>query len=503
MAGGDNTPIIVGAGQYVEREATLNSPMHLASEAAGAAIADCGGKNIAAAIDTIAVVKLFSDSTPMWACPFGRSDNPPESIAQAIGAAPAHRIYSQTGGNQPQSLLIEMARAIARGEKSMALLAGAEAIRNQRNAQRHDLEPDWNESFDLDVEDRGFGEMVATNQERKNGMVAPMYYYILIEQARRHRLGLSVDDYRAQMAQLMASFSQVAANNPFAQFEGAQSAEDILGAAPLTHLYSKRMIAQDSVNQAAALLVCSIGKARELGIPEERWIYLHGMAEGSEVDLSERADPSTSSMAGMVADRALDMADVSVADIDLIDIYSCFPCAVTAIADHLGLPDDGSQALTLTGGLPYFGGPGNNYSMHGLAEMVRQLHGKPEAYGLVTTNGGVLSKHASGVYSRKASAIGWAEADTYVSNDSLERKPIIADPGTGTVISYTVNFLAVDAAQAIVIAETEDGGRFAACTGPEDSETVQACLAADPTGRLITVSPPQDHTLHFHFAESA
>jgi acetyl-CoA C-acetyltransferase len=356
----DNTPILVGAGQYVEREASLNSPMHLASCAAKAAIADTGGSNVAAAIDTIAVVKLFSDSTKMWACPFGRSDNPPQSIAAEIGANPQHRIYTQTGGNQPQSLIIEMAQAIARGEKSMVLLAGAEAIRNQRSAERNDQQPDWNESFDAELEDRGFGEMVATNQERKNGMIAPLLYYILIEQARRQRLGLSVEDYLAETGKLLESFSAIAANNPYSQFAGAQTAEEILGAAPLTHLYTRRMIAQDGVNQAAALLVCSVGKAKELGIPQDRWIYLHGMAEGTELDLSHRADPSASPMAAMVVDQALAMAEKSVAEMDLIDIYSCFPCAVTAISDHLGLPADGSVPLTLTGGLPYFGGAGNN-----------------------------------------------------------------------------------------------------------------------------------------------
>ena len=57
-----------------------------------------------AAIDTIAVVKIFSDSAKIWATELGRSNNPPQSVAEAIGANPDSRIYSQTGGNVPQSL---------------------------------------------------------------------------------------------------------------------------------------------------------------------------------------------------------------------------------------------------------------------------------------------------------------------------------------------------------------------------------------------------------------
>ena len=94
-----NTPILVGAGQAVDREATPNSPMAIASRAAAAALADCQASNVAAQIDTIAVVKIFSDSTKIWASEQGRSNNPPQSIARSIGANPKHRIYSEAGGN--------------------------------------------------------------------------------------------------------------------------------------------------------------------------------------------------------------------------------------------------------------------------------------------------------------------------------------------------------------------------------------------------------------------
>jgi acetyl-CoA C-acetyltransferase len=495
----DNTPVLVGAGQSVEREATASSPMAIASRAAAQAIADTqGNAGLAAAIDTIAVIKIFSDSSNIWASGQKRSNNPPESIARAIGATPSHRIYSETGGNEPMSLLFEFARDIAAGEREVVLLSGAEAIRNQRQASREERDLGWEEEFDVPLEDRGFGKFVANDQERFNGMVLPVFYYNMIEQARRAHLGLDLDSYRHQMAALLESFSAVAANNPYAQWPGQLSTEDILGASPLTHLYTKRMIAQDSVNQGAAVLLTSLGKAKQLGIPEQRWVFLHGAAQGMDVDLSLREQLRTSGMACMVADRALDMAEKQVTDIDLIDIYSCFPCAVTAISDHLGLAGDGSHPLTLTGGLPYFGGPGNNYSMHGLAEALWQVRRELDSFAYVHANGGVLSKHASGIFSRQPGRVDWDHDTTVISQDKLPQREQIADPSSGKIVSYSVNYHKDTPVQAIALAETEQGQRFVSCTHPQDLATVNDMLQHEPNGRAISVRPGEiEHSLHF------
>lgn len=493
----DNTPILVAAGQAVQREANALSPMQLAGSASQQAIQDSAAPDIAAHIDTICVTKLFSDSVAAWACKWGRSNNPPQSVAQQIGANPQHRIYTQTGGNEPQSRVIEFAADIARGERSVVLVTGAEAIKNERHAQRSGVELDWSEHFEDPLEDRGFGDHVATSQEMKNGLNNVVYYYALIEQAQRHKLGRSVEQHRQAMAKLLESFSEVAATNPYAQFAGKQNAQDILSAPNLTHLYTKRMIAQDGVNLGAALLMCSVKKARELGIPESQWVFMHGMAQGRELELSYRDDPSTSPMAGQVAKEVLRMAALDIDAIELIDIYSCFPCAVTAVADQLKLPSDGSKSLTATGGLPYFGGPGNNYSMHGLAQAVHWARKNPKAYAMVTTNGGVLSKHASGIYSNHPSTIDWSSEVTTLSNESLIRRSVAADPGEGSIVSYTVHFDADGSAHAIILGETASGERFVACTEPEDSNTPARMLDADPTGQSITVSPPVDEKLHF------
>ncbi len=491
------TPVLVGVGQFVKREPGEESAADLAAAAAKAAIADSGA-DLASEIDTICMVKTFNDSVPSWAGPYGTSNNQPQSVAARIGANPKRRIYTHAGGNEPQSRLTEFAGDIARGEADLVLLCGAENIKNLKNGLRNGLEMDWNESFDEPLDDRGFGEHVATLQERNTGLTNVMYYYGLIDQAQADAKGRSAEEHRQASAKLFESFSAVASTNPYAQFEGKQSAEQILAADPLSHLYTKRMIAQDGVNLAAAVLLCSIDKARELGIPESQWVFLHGAAEGMEWEVSRRPNPAVAEMAGMVAHKALDMAGVKAQDIELIDIYSCFPCAVVAVAEQLGLPTDGSRQLTLTGGLPYFGGPGNNYSMHAIAQAAEEVRKQPDQYALVTANGGVLSKHATGVYSCLPSAIDWCSADVKISRDDLPHLEICEEPSAGTIVSWSVNH-ARQGLEAVVVADTSDGQRFVAMTAEDDSATAEALLNGANTGQPISVIK-QDQKLVFQLA---
>ncbi len=501
MSLSENTPIIVGAGQCVERDYTDASPMDLAGRAAQAAIDASEGRSVAEAIDTIGVVKIFSDSAPLWASKLGRSNNPPQSVARRIGANPAHRIYSVTGGNEPQTLLMEFFHDLQAGQRECVMLCGSEAIKNQRYAERNGIKIDWCEEFEEDLEDRGFGMWVVSQQERHNGLLAPIYYYSIMEEFRRQKQGLDRETYMARECQMLGALNRVAVENPYSQFPTPLSQQDMLAAEPLTHLYTKRMVAQDSVNQGAALLLTTVGKARQLGIPEHNWVYMHGAAKGTEYDMSLRPDPGRSPMAGKVVERAFRMAGINCTEVSLVDIYSCFPVAVTAIAEVLGIATDGSQQLTLTGGLPYFGGPGNNYSMHGLAEMWSQIRRDPKQYAYVHANGGMLSKHGGGIFGCAPSSIDWSTADTDIPQDSLPRRDAIQHPDRGTVLAYTVNYMKGKPVQGIILAETDDGHRFVSHSKPEDQDMVQAMAEGEPAGQRVSVtrSDENEYALHFRF----
>jgi acetyl-CoA C-acetyltransferase len=506
----DNTPILVGAGQHVERlmpEALppFNSPAKLAAHAAKAALDSTQIADLNCEIDTIAFVRLFSDSSENWKSQFGGSNNLPASLARLINAAPQHRVYSNAGGTEPLTLLAEMAQAIARGEKSMVLIAGAEAIAYQKHARRNQLQDDWSEQFNTTVDDREYRKRFACEEELNSGMTMPVHFYSLIENYQAHERGHTIDQHKRFMAELFAPFSKIAAQNPYSQVSQAHTPAQLAGISgsnyPLTIPYTKSFVARDSVNQAAAVLLCSAGKARSMGIAPEHWIFLQGLSSQSDQYLLRRPNPGSSEAMRRVIENTLSMAEVTISDIDLLDIYSCFPCAVTSVCDILNLPSCGSPPLTITGGLPFFGGPGNNYAMHALAEMtikLRQSHRR----GLITANGGVLSKHAAVVLSDLPHTVAnkvleWPLDEQHTKDEGENPQlPICVNPTYGTVITYTVIYTKNAADLGVVMGLTPDGERFLASS--VENGVTRSMAVKNPIGRAIqTTTTDNRHTFTF------
>ncbi|CAA0106158.1 Uncharacterised protein [Halioglobus japonicus] len=499
----DNTPIIIGAGQYVERlnkQSTppFSAPMELAATACKMALQDAGVA--AAEVDTIAVIRLFADTVKVWASPLGGSNNPPESIARRIGAAPTHRIYSNASGTEPLHVMAQLLGAISRGEKNIALLTGAEAIASQRFAQRNGFAEDWREEFDTPYENREYLDRLVSNEEVAGGLTMPVRSYAIIENIQAHRMGHDLQQHRNFMAQLMAPFSAVAANNPYAMFPQAYPPDYLATPGADNYLisqpYSKHFVAQDAVNQASALLLTSVGHARRLGVDPGQWVFLEAYAEGADNCLSQREDPGRSEAMELVLSTVMDKAEATHDDMDLIDIYSCFPCAVTAACDVVGLPTDGSRQLTVTGGLPYFGGPGNNYSAHALAEMAVRLRGEPSR-ALVTANGGILSKHAAAVLTTqptRATCIDWRNSDGLkIDCSKIGIRQMANNAQRGTVISFTVVSRRDKDDIAIVLAETEAGERFLASS--TEAAITASLQKSSPIGREIDVQSVEDRQI--------
>tara|TARA_R110002049_G_scaffold134756_4_gene294289 strand:- start:260 stop:1786 length:1527 start_codon:yes stop_codon:yes gene_type:complete len=505
----DNTPIIIGAGQFVERLNKQSSPpfaapMDLAANACKMALQDAGVP--AEAVDTIAVIRLFSDTVKVWASPLGGSDNPPESIARRIGAAPSHRIYSNASGTEPLHVMAELMSAIARGEKKVALLTGAEAIASQRFAQRNGFTADWHETFDTPFENREYLDRLVSAEEVNGGLTMPVRSYAIIENLQAHKMGHSLQQHRDFMAQLMVPFSVVAANNPYAQFPYAYTQDELATPGPDNYLisqpYSKRLVAQDAVNQASAVLLTSVGHARQLGVDPRQWVFLEAYAEGADNCLSQREDPCRSDAMERVLSTVMDTAEATPEAMDLIDIYSCFPCAVTAACQVLGLPTDGSHQLTVTGGLPYFGGPGNNYSGHALAEMAVRLRGTPSR-ALVTANGGILSKHAAAVLTTepaRAASLDWhSSGERTLDCSNIGTRQMAVNPQRGTVVSYTLVSRRDKEDIAIVLAETENGERFLASS---TEKAITAPMQKDsPIGRVIDILEHEERQM-FRYGEN-
>ncbi|HQS95667.1 MAG: hypothetical protein B7Y31_06535 [Novosphingobium sp. 16-62-11] len=501
----DFTPVLVGVGQFVER---IDAPDYaglsfadLSARAATAALADTGAvAAVTPLIKAVGAIRTFEESGAMQV-PFGRAERMPLAVARRLGIVPSVAILEKVGGQSPLALLADLGGRIARGEIPAALMFGSEAISTVRHLVAKGETRDWAESDDPEAVgaewiDKGMGfEGTLSPVSIAHGIRAPVTAYALCENARRGKLGLSQADYALEMGQLFAPFTEVAARNPYSAATVApMSAEEIATPGERNRMiadpYPLKLVSRDQVNQAAALVVMSVDAARAAGVPEDRWIYLHGAALANEREILDRPDIGGYPAANAAIASALATAGKSADQMTAFDFYSCFPVPVfTAAIDGLGLAPDDPRGLTVTGGLPYFGGAGNNYSMHAFATMVERLRDSPGSFGLIGLNGGFQSKYGAAVLSTVPRA--WPGCESAAVQAFLDAAPIAASArvaeGRGRIGTYTVSYAKGVPEQVIVIGELEKGGRFIAMS--RETAVIVAALAEDPLGRAVDVTP--------------
>lgn len=492
----DNTPVVIGVGQYSERVGQPGyealSYMDLGGRALAAAIANSGASGpVADAIDTLAAIRAFEMSRPGKQPPFGAPDNIPGALAKRVGASPANLILSPTGGQTNQQYIGEFAQAIAAGESECAVIVGSEVISTALDLAKKGEKPDWSEEIGGEFEDRGYGlDGMMEMALFAHGASGAIPLYAIAENARRHALGKSLDDYRTDIGALFAPFSKVAASNPHAAAPVERSAEELATVTDRNRIvaepYTRMTVARDQVNQAAAVIVCSAGKARELGVPEEKWVHIHAVTQATELELSVRPDLSKNPASIASVEAALERAGKSMPDMRFIDFYSCFAVPVFGQIDHFGLAIDDPRGLTLTGGLPFFGGAGNNYSAHAICEAVERVRGERGSYALVGANGGWMSKYATGIYSTEPAD--WSANDRFsklpMATDAVPRSDAPFDQAT--VESYTINH-GRSGSDAVWIGRNAKGERVCGNADLGDEATRSLFEGGEPFDAVLSV----------------
>ncbi|MDQ2859327.1 MAG: acetyl-CoA acetyltransferase [Pseudomonadota bacterium] len=501
----DTTPVLIGAGQFTWRgeAGEAPTPLKLIEIAAHAAGADAGlGRGALASLDAIAVVGFTIDAEgALSRLRVPRLTNPPASLARALGADPRWSVYTGMGGDRPQAVINLLCERIAAGETNLALAVGAEflgslMVRLAKGAPLdgygdHEGEPP-----------RRFGEARAgtTAREAAHGLALPVNTYPLFENALRARDGRSLADHQRRLGELFSPFTEVAAANPHAWFRKTRRPEELIEVTADNRMigfpYPKYLNAIMRVDQSAAVLIASVKTARELGVPQDRWVFPHGCADAADLWYPlERQNYHSSPAMRLPGARALEMAGIGVADLDFIDLYSCFPSAVQIGAEELGLALDDPRGLTVTGGLPYFGGPGNNYAMHSVATLMERLRARPGSWGMATANGWYLTKQSVGVYSTTPPTAPFARQVPDVIQrqiDALDHPAIVDSPlGRATVETYTVVHAREGYRMGIVIGRDDQGRRFVANT-PADEATLRAMEASEQIGRTGQVGRAPD-----------
>jgi acetyl-CoA C-acetyltransferase len=253
--------------------------------------------------------------------------------------------------------------------------------------------------------------------------------------------------------------------------------------------YTKRHNSDWNVDQAAGLIICSVGRARALGLCEEEWVYPLAATECNHmVPFSARPELHRSPGAAVAGRRALALAGTDADDVEHLDIYSCFPAPVQVFVRELDLPTD--RSLTVTGGMAFAGGPLNNYVLQATVRMAEVLRADPGSKGLVTSISGYHNKQGFGVWSTRPPPLGFRYADCtaeVAASPKGAQIELVGDySGPVEIVSYTVVYLGESPIEAIAICNLPDGRRTIGIT--REAELMSNMMIQEFCGRSAEVT---------------
>ncbi|MEE4362438.1 MAG: hypothetical protein V2J08_00800 [Desulfotignum sp.] len=476
--------VVAGWGQVTQPKQAEHpeDAMGLMVQAARTAAQKLADPSVLSRLDGIMVVRPLSANYP----------DAPGQVAGYLGANPGFSHISKIGGNSPQTLINQAAGMIARNDLDMVLVVGAEAyVRRSHTGRR----PESALLQGIPDDYAGDDAIGATLLENRHGIQHPMQGFALFETALWHASGLDLRTHLEKTGKMWSQFSQVAATHPHAWTKTARTAEEIItpapGNRPIAFPYTKFMNAFITVDQAAAVILMSEKAAEACRQKDLQTVYFMGggYARDRQRFLVEKSDFTASPPMKAAVDTAVERSGLGLDQMDCFDFYSCFPCAVSIARKMADLADTDPRPLTITGGLGFFGGPGNNYNLHAVATLAEHIATGTYRTGLVTALGWFMHKHAAGIYSCMRPKESLAAMDPAETKDSLagpEPVPVDETPaGKGVVETYTVVYHPDHTpAYGVVYGRTSQGLRFVANT-PDDPDLFAALTSHDMVGRAV------------------
>ncbi len=437
-------------------------------------------------VDTLYIVNCISKDL----------EAPARDLSDALRIRPSETGYTGIGATAPQWFVNRAAERILAGKSRWVLICGAEAFYTQGKIQpMAGILGGYSDASAASMRRRFTGDVRAplTDLEVRYGLGWPVAIYALFENALRAHGGKTPADHLHELSSFCAGMSEIAARNPYSWTREALSAERIATATPenrmVVYPYTKLMCSNMSVNQAAAVLMTDLEAAEEAGIPRDKMVFLRGYGDAEDVfHVTERPHLWASPSLADAVEAALSQASLSLEEVEHLDFYSCFPCAPRIAREMLGIKPDDPRPLTVTGGMPYFGGPGNNYALHAISNMVEILRREPQSYGLVQALSWFISKHSVGVYSASPGETGLAPHEPAKKARRYPRVKVVdRASGKGVLETYAISY-GRDArpSEVFVIGRDEDGNRFLARMRPED-EAVERMTIEEPIGKTGSI----------------
>lgn len=478
---------IVGTARQTWREAeTIREPLDMWEHVARAAIDDVNTRaDVAAELDELSIVHCQS-----W-----DYDNPVARLGARFGRTDIRGNISLLAGTSPQRMLDEAASAMVRGEISTALIVGAEAQATLRRFAAEGTQPAW--SFPNPAPER-VQDMLAEwylPTELRHGILPAWLTFALLGQARWAARGGTAADRDAMFTRL-SRCSEVAAASPHAWFPTAHSAERLASIRdrnrPIATPFTKLATAFPHVDMAAANLLVTEETADRWGVPEDRRVYLRGWGFARDAShIGARVDLTTSPAMRAATNAALEMAGLERDDLDAFDFYSCFGTAIDFACDANEIGLDDPRPISLTGALPFHGGPGSNYMSHSISAVVEGIRAGSFSSAMVTGVGMHMTKHVAGVWSGD-------RGDRGPSSDSDPQRAVLDDVESPMIRDEVDGTAQVDTASALHDRDGTAASVVAICTLPDntrcyaistDSDVIDAVLSGEWVGATATLRP--------------
>jgi len=483
MSADPRTPVLVGAAAIVQKlddPCAASEPLDLMEESLRRAAEDAGAPELLARVDRIWSPRGF------WAY-----SDPGRILADRFGAKDVHTVVAEVGVLQ-STVLGKACEAIASGASEIAMIVGAEAKDRANKFQRAGDEVPLTEQTDATPD-----EVLVPHAEIMGafeielGLITPIIQYSMIDNALRAQEGQSLAEHKDELGRLWGDFNDVAVDNEDAWNRTPLTPEEIVTPGPgnrlLAYPYTKSLVSQWNVNQAGGLIVCSLGKARELGLDESRFIYPLAVVDNEHmVTLSERRDLWRSPGFELAGKRAFEYVGRTPEEIEHFECYSCFPAAVRTQQREMGIPLD--RRVTQTGGMTFGGGPLNNFVIQAWVKMVETMRASPGSWGVVTAVSGLITKQGVSVFGPEPGAqpflhdfVSEAAKDAWVTK-AVDREAT----GRGTIATYTVSHDPNAAHGVAMIVDLEDGRRTMRVM--DDPEWMALGESEELIGRAVEVT---------------
>ena len=445
-----NRSVVIGISAIQQKGnfENLDEALHLMDKAVKEALSDSGNELVKDYIDEIRIPKGF------W-----RYRDPGKWIARNNNFKNIPTTYVTKIGVLQQNLINEACQKIETGEINASIILGGEARFKQLRAviekkEYFETKLDENPDFYIKAKEDLYGD----DELAELGAMA-VGYYATMETAIRKNDGEGIEEHQNNIALMYEEFSKIASENKDGWLNHPYTKEDILETSKknkmLAYPYNKLHCTSWNVNQSTAIIICSEELANELEIDNKKRVYPISSSENNHM-IAIQQRPKLYESLGMTyaansINKMIERLDIKL---DAYDLYSCFPAAIKMFTKSIGL--DSEIPKTVTGSMPYAGGPLNSFVIHSTVKMIQKIRALEVKYGLITGVSGMMTKQSFCIWGKEYK-------EHFIFDDVTERAKLDESPielsniseGKGEIIGYTIIEGSENAAKAVLYLDDE------------------------------------------------